>query len=89
VASLPVGERGDSSMREVFSPTPNAPKVAALLAREAELRKGARRIVGLRRRDRAVIETELAVIHRLLEQLGYQRGAPTAASQSRTPSSAT
>ena len=59
-------------MREIFSPTPNAAKVAALVAREAELRKGARRVVGLRRRDRAVIETELAVVRRLLEQLGYR-----------------
>jgi hypothetical protein len=59
-------------MRQVFSPTPNAAKVAALLAREAELRKGARRVVGLRRRDRAVIETELGVVRRLLEQLGYR-----------------
>jgi len=60
-------------MREIFSPTPNAPKVAALLAREAELRKGARRIMGLRRKDRAIIETELAVIRRLLEQFGHKR----------------
>ena len=59
-------------MREVFSPTPNPAKVATLLAGEAELRKGARRVVGLRRGDRAVIETELAVVHRLLEQLGYR-----------------
>jgi len=67
-------------MREIFSPTPNAAKVAALLAREAELRKGARRVVGLRRRDRAVIETELAVVRRLLEQLGHR--PPRSASHS-------
>jgi hypothetical protein len=69
----PSARRGDSSMREIFSPTQNAAKVAALLAREAELRKGARRVVGLRRKDRTVIETELAVIRRLLEQYGHKR----------------
>jgi hypothetical protein len=60
-------------MREIFSPPPNAAKLDALLAREAELRKGARRVVGLRRKDRAVIETELAVVRRLLEQFRHKR----------------
>jgi hypothetical protein len=59
-------------MRTIYSPTPNAAQIDALLVREAELRKGTRRIVGLRPRDRAIIETELAGIHRLLEQLGHR-----------------
>jgi hypothetical protein len=60
-------------MREIFSPTPNDASVAALLAREAELRKRARQFMSMRRRDRAIIETELATIRRLLEQFRHKR----------------
>jgi len=62
-------------MRRAFSPVLDAAKVAALITREVALIERARRIVGLRRKERGIIEGELAEIHRLLAQLGYRRSA--------------
>jgi len=60
----------------VFSPRPNAARVAALIAREVDLAERAQRLdLELTRRKRVEIECELAVVRRLLEQLGFRRGA--------------
>jgi hypothetical protein len=60
----------------VFSPHPNATRIAALIARELDLAGRAQRLdPKLTRRKRVEIECELAVVHRLLEQLGFRRGA--------------
>ena len=61
-----------SNVRTVYSPRPDAAKVAALLAREITLAERARSIVPkLRPGERAEIELELAVVRRLLKLLGY------------------
>jgi len=60
----------------VFSPHPNAARVAALVAREVDLAERAQRLdPKLTRRKRVEIECELAVVRRLLEQLRFQRSA--------------
>jgi len=58
-------------VRRVFSPPPNVARVAALLAREVALTERAHRIVASRWEGRGIIECELAVVRRLLEELGY------------------
>jgi hypothetical protein len=58
----------------VFSPRPTATRLAALIAREVDLAERAQRLdPKLTRRKRVEIECELAVVHRLLEQLGFRR----------------
>jgi hypothetical protein len=60
----------------VFSPRPNATRIAALSAREVDLAERAQRLdPDLTRRKRVEIECELAVVRRLLEQLGFRRSA--------------
>ena len=57
-------------MRTVLSPPPNAAQIAALLARATALieRVGTK----LAPHKRAEIETEIALVKRLLEKLGYR-----------------
>jgi hypothetical protein len=63
-----------NEMYTVFSPRPNAKRIAALIAREVALNERADRVEpGLSARQRREIDQELAVLHRLLEQLGFQR----------------
>ena len=60
-------------MRTVLSPPPNAAQLAALVARATALIERAQ-LDGpkLAPHKRADLEAELALVHRLLEQLGYR-----------------
>ena len=63
-------------MRTVYSPSPKAADFTALLEREMALTERARSILPkLTPAKRAEIEREIAVVRRLLDQLGYQRTA--------------
>ena len=65
-----------SNVLTVFSPRPNAARVAALSAREMDLAERAQRLEPkLTRRKHVEIECELAVVRRLLDQLGFRRSA--------------
>ena len=60
-------------VRTVLSPRPNAAEIAALVARATALIERVQRDGSkLAPHKRAALESELAVVHRLLEQLGYQ-----------------
>jgi hypothetical protein len=60
-------------VRTVLSPSPNATYVAALIARAAALMERADRDgPKLSPQKRAELETEIAVVKRLLKKLGYQ-----------------
>ena len=64
-----IGEK----VRTVLSPSPNAAQQAALVARATALIERVQRDgPKLAPHKRAALESELAVVHRLLEQLGYQ-----------------
>jgi hypothetical protein len=64
----------------VFSPSPKSAKIAALIARELTLIERLHKLGStLALRKRAEIECELAVVHRVLKQLGYLGEAPRAA----------
>jgi len=68
--------RSVTNVFTVFSPRPNAARVAALSAREMDLAERAQRLEPkLTRRKRVEIECELAVVRRLLDQLGFRRSA--------------
>ena len=60
-------------VRTVLSPRPNAAEIAALVARATALIERVQRDGSkLAPQKRAALESELAIVHRLLEQLGYQ-----------------
>lgn len=59
-------------MRTIHSPPPNAKQIAALVARATALIERVDSVASkLAPQKRAQIETELAVVKRLLEELGY------------------
>jgi hypothetical protein len=63
-------------VRTVYSPHPKTADLAKLLAREITLTERATSILPeLTPAKRGEIERELAVVRRLLDQLGYQRTA--------------
>ena len=60
-------------VRTLLSPPPNAAQLAALVARATALIERVQRDgPKLAPQKRAALESELAIVHRLLEQLGYQ-----------------
>jgi hypothetical protein len=65
----------------VFSPHPNAARIASLIARELDLTERAARLgPKLALSKRAEIQCELVVVRRLLEHLGHRRSGPVKSS---------
>jgi len=62
-----------TEVRTALSPPPNSEQLAALIARATALIERANRVAAkLAPSKRAALESELVLMHRLLEQLGFR-----------------